>query len=57
MDNINTVRKNTEASSEVGVELNTETLSIWLCLITKMQDKIIIYWQLKIWHSSSNLEL
>jgi hypothetical protein len=31
-----------EASREVGLEVNGE-LSIWLCLYTKMQDRIIIY--------------
>jgi len=40
--NINTAKKNTDAllevSKEVCWEVNTEKLSIWLCLITKMQD-------------------
>jgi hypothetical protein len=43
--NINTINKNTEAlvdaSKRVGLEVNTEKVSINLCQITRMQDKII----------------
>jgi hypothetical protein len=32
-----------EANWEVGPEVNTEKLNIWLCLTTKMQNKITVY--------------
>jgi len=32
-----------EASMEGGLEVNTEKTSVWLCLSTKMHDKITIY--------------
>jgi hypothetical protein len=45
--NINTIKKTMETllqvSREVGLEVNTKKLSIWMCLVTKMQDKILIY--------------
>jgi len=61
---MNAMKKNTEAllvaSSEVGLEVNNGKLCIWLCLATKLQDKIIIYWllinPLKMWHISSIFE-
>jgi hypothetical protein len=44
--NINSQKRNKEALSETsmkdGLEVNTEK-SIWLCLITNLQDKITIY--------------
>jgi hypothetical protein len=44
-DIIDTIKKNTQtlidASKEVGMEVNTEELSICCCLVTKMQDKIM----------------
>jgi hypothetical protein len=42
-DNIDTINIETQidASTEVGLEANTETLSICCCLVTKIQSKII----------------
>jgi hypothetical protein len=31
-----------KANKEVGLEVNAEEMGIFLCLITRMQDKIII---------------
>jgi len=45
-ENMNTIKKNAEALvkgiREVGLGVNTEK-TVWLCLSTKMQDKITIY--------------
>jgi hypothetical protein len=46
-DNIDTIKKNTgtliEGSKEVDLEVNTEkTCSIYCCLITRMQGKVMI---------------
>jgi hypothetical protein len=44
-DNIDTIKKNMEtlidASKEVGLEVNTEKLSICCCLVTRMKGKIM----------------
>jgi hypothetical protein len=44
-DNIDSVKKNVEtlidASKEVGLEVNVEKLSIYFCLVTRMQVKIV----------------
>jgi hypothetical protein len=44
--NMSTIKTNTEAllqaSREVDLEVNTDRLSVWLSLVTEMQDKIII---------------
>jgi hypothetical protein len=45
-DNIDTIKKNAatsiDASREVGLEVNAErTLSIYCCLVTRMQSKIM----------------
>jgi hypothetical protein len=46
-DNVNTINKNLEAlleaTREVGLEVNTEKPSVWLCLSTKIQHKIVMY--------------
>jgi hypothetical protein len=41
-ENINT-RTLLQARREAGLEVNTVKLSIWLCYVTKMQDKVTIY--------------
>jgi hypothetical protein len=45
--NINTIKNNTEGLSEAsmdnGLEVNTEKLSTFLHLVTKMQDNIVTY--------------
>jgi len=45
-ENINTIKKNKEAlfeaSKKVGLEVNTEKTKYMLCLINKIEDKIII---------------
>jgi hypothetical protein len=44
-DNIDTINKNTEtltdASNEVGLEVNAGKSSIWCCLVTRMQGNIM----------------
>jgi hypothetical protein len=44
-DYIDTIKKNTQilidTSKKVGLEVNTEKLSICCCLVTKMQGKIM----------------
>jgi hypothetical protein len=44
-DNIDTIKKNMgtliDASKKVGLEINTEKLSILCCLVTRMQGKIM----------------
>jgi hypothetical protein len=44
-DNMDTIKKNTgtlaDASKEVGLEVNTEKLSIYCWLVTRMQDRIM----------------
>jgi hypothetical protein len=44
-DKIDTIKKNietlTDASKEVGLEVNAEKLSICYCLVTGMQGKIM----------------
>jgi hypothetical protein len=43
-DNIDAIKKNMEslidATKEVGLEVNTEKLSICRCLVTRMQGKV-----------------
>jgi hypothetical protein len=65
LENISTINRNVgallEASREDGLEETQRKLSIWLCLITRMNDKIIIYGfvrnTVKMWQSSSIWEL
>jgi hypothetical protein len=45
--NVYNIRENTEhlleASTEVGLGVNTERTGIWFCLVTKIQDRITVY--------------
>jgi hypothetical protein len=43
-EEMNTVKKNTEASKEVDLDVNTEKVTYRLCLylITRIQDRIIM---------------
>jgi len=54
---VDTVKKNTEASKENGLEVNANKLCTWSCLEIKMQDKItvqrLIIVPLKGWKSSN----
>jgi hypothetical protein len=57
--NTSTIKKNKfmlEASKEVGLEINIEEISIWFCLVTKMQtnpatSRLLIK-PLKMWQHS-----
>jgi hypothetical protein len=59
-DNIDIIKKNTEAlidaSEGIGLEVNTEKLSICRCFITRIQGAIMTQKQLtyilKMWHNS-----
>jgi hypothetical protein len=45
-ENINITKKNSEtlldASTEIGLEVNSETLSTCSCIVTRLQGRVII---------------